>query len=431
MIHLLIEGWRLIPHSYAQVLCFQIVHFYKMYGPNGINQNALTIYFKEALYYNKEWYNQLNLLFSNEYNKILINLKEYNNEKIDIIYRISYPYNIIISEANKNIPKCIFYTSEFINIDYTYFIAVYPENTFQDNQKDEYISIFLNYFKNIYFTSPSVWSSKGITKYLKTDDTIYNRNRIIPHGVDTSIFYRLQNNKEMRYKIRKEYGINNSDILLINIGSMTYNKGISLILELMHHLIHKLGRTYYKLILKWNSNMYTSKFYIDTCFNTLQELGRISVDESVNLLNNIIFVDKILTYEEINNLYNASDLYISPYLAEGFGLTILESLSSGLNVLVPKTGSTKEYVEDIYKNGGTNFILYVDSNIIEEQCKFINNINIEDLINVVISNEDKLKNINDNSQMFQFIDNNYSWYKVCYDLYNYFIEIVNNNSNKN
>ena len=138
----------------------------------------------------------------------------------------------------------------------------------------------------------------------------------------------------------------------------------------------------------------------------------------------------MLTYEEINNLYNASDLYVSPYLAEGFGLTILESLASGLNVLVPKTGSTKEYVEAIHQNGGSDFIFYVESRIIEQEQgkrKFFNKIEIEDLVNVVINNEHKFKNVKDNVQMFHFIQNNYSWYNVCNQLYDYFNEIINNN----
>jgi len=401
-----------------------------MYGPNGINGNLLTIYFKESLYYNIDWYNKLNLLYSNEYNKILINFKEYNNEKVDIIYRITFPYDITVFENNKNIPKCIFYTSEFKEIDYTYFKATYPENIIEESEKEEYISIFINYFRNIYFTSPSMWSSNGIIPYFKSDESICNRNKIITHGVDTTIFNRLQNNKFIRNKIRQEYGVVDTDILLINIGSMSTNKGIHLVIELLHHLINKFGKTNYKLILKGNSDLHNSKLNIEDSFTILQQQGLLTIDESINLLKYIIFVDKMLTYEDINNLYNASDLYVSPYLAEGFGLTILESLASGLNVLVPKTGSSKEYVEAIHENGGSDFIFYVDSKIVEEEQgkrKFLNKIEIEDLVNVVINNEHKFKNVKDNVQMFDFIQNNYSWYNVCNQLYDYFNEIVNNN----
>ena len=37
-------GWINIPHSYAIVNCFQLVHLYKNYGPNGkIKKNKILI----------------------------------------------------------------------------------------------------------------------------------------------------------------------------------------------------------------------------------------------------------------------------------------------------------------------------------------------------------------------------------------------------
>ena len=31
----LFEGWRLLQHSYGQVIAFQLIHLWKLYGPNG------------------------------------------------------------------------------------------------------------------------------------------------------------------------------------------------------------------------------------------------------------------------------------------------------------------------------------------------------------------------------------------------------------
>ena len=31
----LFEGWRLLQHSYGQVTAFQLIHLWKLYGPNG------------------------------------------------------------------------------------------------------------------------------------------------------------------------------------------------------------------------------------------------------------------------------------------------------------------------------------------------------------------------------------------------------------
>ena len=46
---ILFRGWIEIPHSYACVNCFQLVHFYKKY------HNKVDIYVEEMPYFRKEW----------------------------------------------------------------------------------------------------------------------------------------------------------------------------------------------------------------------------------------------------------------------------------------------------------------------------------------------------------------------------------------
>jgi glycosyltransferase involved in cell wall biosynthesis len=130
----------------------------------------------------------------------------------------------------------------------------------------------------------------------------------------------------------------------------------------------------------------------------------------------------------INDLYNASDLMLSPYLAEGFGLTPLEALASGLPVIVPVTGSTKEYMEDISLNGGSDFIFYVKSQMIKHEngmCQ--NSIDMNDLLRVLIENEHRFKEVRSNTnyeRMKTFIETDYSWNKVAELLKNYFTDIL-------
>jgi glycosyltransferase involved in cell wall biosynthesis len=50
---------------------------------------------------------------------------------------------------------------------------------------------------------------------------------------------------------------------------------------------------------------------------------------------------------ELNELYNAADLYAAPYLAEAFSLTPLEALRAGLPVMVPRGGGAAEYLTDL------------------------------------------------------------------------------------
>ena len=405
MISILFEGWRLLQHSYGNVLAFLLIHLWKQYGPNKTNE--IIFYVRECSYCDINWKNKQKLTYSKEYNRILKNLKQYNGEKVDIIYRQTYPYNLEPPQTPTLTPTpvCVFYTSEFAILNNSYF--------HHDPKQD--IRNYLIKNPNFYFTAPSEWSSRGMMEYL--DDK--TRNKVISHGVDTSIFYRHSNNS-IRQQIRRKYNILDNDILLINIGAMTMNKGIFLILEALHHLVN-IKKLPFKLLLKGMTDLYKSREFVDSYIN---HLGY----NTTNLKSHIIFVDGTLNYDEINDLFNSADLYISPYLAEGFGLTMLEALASGLRVLVPRTGSASDYIDPIYKNGGEPYIYYVDSVVIQDGAGlYKNQIDTTNIINILSKNIYNIKTTLDDKTYLllkKYIKNNYSWYKVSTDLYNYFRDII-------
>ena len=133
---------------------------------------------------------------------------------------------------------------------------------------------------------------------------------------------------------------------------------------------------------------------------------------------------------------NAADLYFSPYFAEGFNLTSLEALSAGLPVVIPETGSTREYIRNIYDNGGQEHILYIPSQVVEDERGFKqNNIDFKDLLDVFLTGEDNIRNLQKTRAtvgvdsykiMKNYITDNYSWNKVAELLFNYFEYIYNN-----
>ena len=403
MISVLFEGWRLLQHSYGNVLAFLLIHLWKQYGPDKMNE--IIFYVRECSYHDINWKNNQKLTYSLEYNRILKNLKQYNGEKVDIIYRQTYPYNLEPPQTPTPTPVCVFYTSEFAVLNNSYF--------HHDPRQD--IKNYLIKNPNFYFTAPSEWSSRGMTPYL--DDK--KRNQIISHGVDTSIFYR-NSNDSIRRQIRRKYNVLDNEILLINIGAMTMNKGIFLILEALHHLVI-IQKLPFKLLLKGMTDLYKSREFVDAYIN---HLGY----NKTTLKSHIIFIDGTLNYSEINDLFNASDLYISPYLAEGFGLTMLEALASGLRILVPRTGSACDYIDPIYKNGGKSYIYYVDSVVIQDGSGlYKNQIDKSSIINILSKNICDIKiTLDDKTYLLlkKYIKNNYSWYKVSTDLYNYFMDII-------
>lgn len=411
--NILVQGWFNIPHSYSIVSCFNLIWLHKKY-PN------INLFIEEMPYFSSNWAPK-ELTYGPTYNNLIKSLKPYDRSiKIDLVYRIIYPYDIRIDNTmphtidNKLIPICVFYTSEFRNIDHTYFtLPAKKENP------EDYITKYLKTFKNIYFTSPSVWSSKGMERYNVPE----NRNRIITHGIDPTIFYY---DDSKRSEIRTKYNIKEDDVVLVNIGACTGNKGISLLIQMLNILVNKANRKEFKLFLKGISDLYASKnMYI--CY--LQELcGFIEQKDLENLINNhIIFTDSTLTFEELRHLYNACDVYISPYLAEGFNLTPLEALACGMKVILPISGSTEQYANDIKKNGGEEFVHFIDSKVVENRTdlnfiKYQNEINAPHFLKVLMETDFKRKI--DNTEMLKYIANNYSWEKVSTLLYEYFEYII-------
>jgi len=403
MLNILIIGWFNIPHSYAIVNCFQTIHLIKKYN------NKLNIYIKEYKYFNEEWNNKKLLVYTKEYNEIIKNLKEWNNEKIDLIYNITFPYDITMYE---NIPKCVFFTAEFSNLNKNYFTSI-------DNNDINISKELLN--DKLYFTSPSIWSNDGIYKLQKK-----TKSRIISHGIDNKILFK---NHKNRNKTRKFYNINDNDIVILNIGSMTGNKGIQFILQALYVNIYIYKKTNYKLILKGSGDLYKSQEMVSSYMDVFLKSNLINVKNFTEMINNnLIFIDKTFTYEILNDIFNACDVYISPYLAEGFNLTVLEALACGLPVIVPETGSTKEYIDDI-DNNSYNYIYKIKSDVvIDDIGNKCNIIDVNNLLNALDKYEKNRNNISEENYkcLKKFLINNYDWEKIVEKLYEYFNFIVNN-----
>ncbi len=392
---LLVNGWINIPHSYAIVNCMQLIHLHKNF------KDRIDIYIQETEYYGKNWSRNSQSIYNDEYTAILNQLRPWNGEHIDLIYSISFPYDITPTD---NIPKCVFYTCELQTLDTMYF-----KPTFINNQ---HIYSKLQSQPHLYFTTPSIWSASGMEKTFGIPTT---HNRIITHGADTSMFKPIQ--KSHRDAIRENLGISKDVILLGMFGSMTQNKGIHNLLKALYDIVFVKGHTNYKLLLKGSNHLYESQQKVEHIFKELH------LPEQ--LTSHIIFIGHTFTFHMCNELYNIVDLYVSPYMAEGFNLSPLEALTAGRRILVPRTGSTEQYINCIYTNGGSPFITYVNSNVVTNNAgQSYNHIEETDLISSILSVDTSLE-LNP-IDMIEYISNEYSWSKVAKLLYEYFLYILEN-----
>ena len=167
------------------------------------------------------------------------------------------------------------------------------------------------------------------------------------------------------------------------------------------------------LILKDQSNLYNikSQQILDKLKNTKYK-NLISED----LINNIFFISHNMDLSTLNELYNITDCYVSPYRAEGFNLTPLEAAACGTPIIVTKGGSTDDYFDE--KLG-----LQIESEIIQNGDLTSLKPKIDSLVKCILSVMENPKAYG-GLNGFEYIKKNFTWYSAVKKLYNIF---TNNN----
>ena len=352
-----------------------------------IELSKLPIYLrhKDVPYGNKNWNELQNSNgFLKEDNNIIEEIKlPEKNEFFDVTYRISFPYNFEKSNSKK---LFVFGTSEYQNIDGHYLNGNPKEKNTRDNLK---------------LITSSNWSKKGfINAGFDSGQVI-----VIPCGVDHKTYYSIKDEK--KDKIRKNLGINKDDLVISNIGSMTENKGIDYLLVAFFILKKKYKNL--KLILKDQSNLY--QVYASQYIKKMQSSKYSNLlDEQA--LRDIIIISKNLSVSSLNELYNISDCYVSPYRAEGFNLTPLEASACGIPIVVTKGGSTDDYFD-------TKLGLQIESKLINYKNKTMLEPNLDSLIDNLSSILSKSKNF-DKEKASNYVYDNYNWEKITKKLFDTF-----------
>lgn len=418
-LRVLFRGW-ILQHSYAMVFTNQLLTFAKYFG------DIVSLYLEECEYFNPKWNSTKKFVFSDEDQKIINSIPRYNGQEIDIIYSVTFPYDIQpVKRKNKEsfIPKLVFYTSEFAKIDSTYFSLCYPNRIPSNDNTENTIAQVLHSPKfNIYMTSPSKWSSIGLHSYGVVGSL---KNFVLSHGVSND-FYR---NTKSRASIRKFYGFKDSDIVLLCVGSMTQNKGIVELLQAFYILNVEMKEfSNVKLLLKGSDSLYDSRKFIQMYIKNIIQSHNTNITfekKFISMCNNIVYVDDTFSNKRMNDIFNSCDIYVSGYMAEGFNLVPLEALTAGMKLVISKTGSTSDYINNIINNTqSSNLIHLIDTKIVKCNNGMTNTYTIESLVNSIIQAINTRPTEQEISDVHSFIKNNYSWNNICEQLLNHFYDII-------
>lgn len=175
--------------------------------------------------------------------------------------------------------------------------------------------IILNKAKKI-----TVVSSYLKEEIKKIDPNLLAKTEIIPMGVDTKQF----NPNKYNESIKKKYGITGKFLLFV--GRLAPEKGVKYLIEAMPLVLKKLSDT--KLLIIGGGPLE-------------QELkDRVN---KLNIESDVIFLGPI-KHDHLPLYFATADIFVSPSIKEGFGLTFVEGLMSGCSVIGTNIGGIVDII---------------------------------------------------------------------------------------
>jgi len=158
------------------------------------------------------------------------------------------------------------------------------------------------------------------------------RISIVGHGADTALWRPAD--PPSRDALRCRFGWQD-DFVLLNVGAMTANKGIDLLVAGFAALLQ--SHPHARLVLKGVDALYQSRDLVRDILNGLPAASREKVAARIT------YFGHSLPLADMVRLYQAADAYASPYRAEGFNLPVLEAAACGLPVICTAGGPTDDF----------------------------------------------------------------------------------------
>lgn len=269
-----------------------------------------------------------------------------------------------------------------------------------------------------FFDVVVTYTDFGRDEILKFRPDLKGKIKVLPHGNNDKDFYPLS--IEEKQKFRKEYFGKNADKLIItNVNRNQPRKDIP--------------NTIFGFIeakKDWKQNGLTKEPFLYLHCMPKDPLGHdlraILMQTQLVEYKDFMLLPKqyeenLLGVDMLNGIYNASDIFITTTLGEGWGLTITEAFATKLPVIAPNTTS----ITEISGQGSRAYLLEtivpfcstVD-NIIREQidCWEVGERIIE-VANDLTNNNPKLNDKVDKA--YQYV-NSLNWENVCKRWVEYF-----------
>ena len=317
---LVVEGWRFLPHSYAVVNQFQLLAM--------LDAPGLRLFHRDLPLYLPHW-RPVRGLLPRTSEDALAGIPPPPTDAVQALYRIGFPYDLRPANAGRTVA---FGTSELLWVDASMLAG--PGSLSRQMAGSETLIV-----------TPSQWSRKGFVRSGAPEERV----AVVPHGVDPALHRPLA--EAERQALRQKMGWE-PYVVFLSVGTMKGNKGVRQMLKALAAVAEKYPDV--RLALKGSDALYDSGRLVTEMADTLTRKERAAV------LDRIFYLGEPLSFSAMARLYQAADVYLSPYLAEGFNIPALEAAACGLPVVCTQGGPTDDFAHE-------RFFLGIQSRLARKQ----------------------------------------------------------------
>ena len=184
----------------------------------------------------------------------------------------------------------------------------------------------------VHMLVPSCWAAEAYLRFGIAPERVH----VVPHGVDPRV---LHPDQQRRTETRQRLGVDESFVFM-SVGAMSQNKGIDLLLRAFARVADSHADA--RLVLKGADDLYVSRNSVQRALEALSTADREAA------ASRIVYLGDRRSARDMADLLRAADVYVSPYLAEGFNLPVLEAAACGVPVICTGGGATDDFTAPSY-----------------------------------------------------------------------------------
>lgn len=187
------------------------------------------------------------------------------------------------------------------------------------------------WYENVDIAKPITYTNFAVDVIRKVNPIVAKNTAIIPHGIDTSLFFKSMSSKSsIRQSIYKTDRFNDSFIFL-NANRNQPRKKLDITMKAFALFVNKVKPK--------NAILHMHCGVIDQYINVMELAKRYGLRDVITCQVSGI---PNMTNEEMNMIYNAADVGLNSSIGEGWGLCNTEHAATGAPQIVPNHSACAE-----------------------------------------------------------------------------------------